>query len=71
MNAMASQISALIVCSFVQAQSKENIKLRVAGPCDGNPPESGTKSVVGGLLRERFPLSGQSPYPGDPFTNMG
>ena len=38
MSAMASKITGvLVVCSTVQAQIKENSKLRITGLCEGKP----------------------------------
>ena len=40
MSAMTSQISGVSIFAqpFVQAQVKDNIKLRLTGLCEGNPP---------------------------------
>ena len=38
MSAMASQITGFSIQPFDQARAKENIKTRVSGLCDRNPP---------------------------------
>ena len=40
MGAMASQITSLTIV-YLSVEIKENIKLRVTGPCEGNSPVTG------------------------------
>ena len=55
-SAMASQTTAyrLIAQPFVQAQIKENIKLRLTGLCEWNPPVTGGFPHKGPVTQKMF-----------------